>query len=352
MTTLFSDQPPVLAGDVGATKTTLALFSVNTWPAPPLREITYRNSDFSQFDALLHAFLAETGARPEQACFGVAGPVLGRSVKMTNIDWQLNSDALRQDHGIKNVELFNDLVVTAMGAPTLPGKDLMTLNHGLAQPAGTVAVLAPGTGLGEAFIVKSGRQNFPCASEGGHSSFAPVNEDQVELLRHLRRTRQHVSVEDVCSGPAVPQLHDFFLERFPEPDQLRRARAEARDQTPVIIKAALDSLEGRGESCEAALRAVEMFVDILAAETANLSLKVLATGGVYIGGGMPPRILPFFRARRFMKFFCRGVYRELLAEIPIHVILEPKTALLGAASRAIQNHIFDTSEILSNIPTA
>jgi glucokinase len=321
----------VLAGDIGGTKTTLALYDRT---GILLRETTFRNREFSGLEQVLARFLEPENAPPLRACFGIAGPVHANRVRMTNLNWSMDGEQLAEKLGAEQVLLVNDLVATAAGAVALPPESLRTLNPGRPVDGGVIAVLAPGTGLGESFVLNLDGKKHPFPTEGGHSSFAPRNDEQVELLQFLRDKRDHVSVEQVCSGMAIPDLYRFMTTRHAEPTWLRDELAHTEDRTPIIVTAANQALQGK-RSCEPALQALRLFVDILAAEAANLCLKVLALGGVYIGGGMPPRLLSFFEPRRFMDIFCRGVYSTMLAQIPVHIILEPGTALIGARELAL-----------------
>lgn len=316
----------LLAGDIGATKTALALFRLDKGLQNPLAEDTVDNTSGSGFEDIVQTFLDGVDSRPEYACFGVAGPVGNNRVNMTNLDWSLSGDSLQQQLGIRSVILVNDLVATAMGAVHLPSRSLFTLNAGKRDPGGAVAVLAPGTGLGEAFLVKNRDRWLPVPSEGGHSSFAPADSMQRRLLQYMTKRYSHVSTEMVCSGKWLPFLYAFLCEEQGTVNLL----AGLEDPTPIIVEAALEDRARRGEG--AAADTLRLFVNILAAESANLALKVLATGGLYIGGGMPPRILPFLQGTDFMDFFSRGDYADMLAAMPVHVILEPKTALFGAAA--------------------
>ena len=194
-----------------------------------------------------------------------------------------------------------------------------------------IGVIAPGTGLGEAFILRKKEFYLTGASEGGHAGFAPRNHQQVALLDFLLQQEEHISVEKVCSGLGLPRLYDFLATRNHPPENLRRELTEANDRTPILVNAGLKALAS-GDTDHICVQTLQLFVDILAAEAANLALKVLATGGIYFGGGIPPRILPFFTPKHFMNIFAHGVYRQLLADIPVHIILNPKTALIGAAS--------------------
>jgi glucokinase len=324
----------LLAGDIGATKTTLALYDPTEWPSPSLRQQTYRNADVAGFPALLHDFLEKETTPPACACFGVAGPVMANAVHMTNLDWSLDGPALQADLGCHGVFLINDLVATAMGVPLLLPQDLRTINQGSRQQGAAIAVLAPGSGLGEAFLIDRDGRLQPCPSEGGHASFAPRTEEQIDLLAFMRRRYDHISVEMVCSGLAVPELFAFLAERMPVPSWLQEA-LQGTDRTPIIVQAAIQAVQG-GRPCQIAVQTLRLLTDILADEAANLALKTLALDGLYIGGGFAARIEPFIEPARFMKIFCRGTYRQMLARIPVHVIANPHTALQGAAAFAIQ----------------
>jgi glucokinase len=216
----------------------------------------------------------------------------------------------------------------------LEGDDIATLNAGVAVAGGAVGVIAPGTGLGEAFLTWDGAHYRANPSEGGHASFAPNTADEIELLRYLHAKIGHVSCERVCSGLGIPNIYAYVRDRVFERETpaVAAALAAAPDPTPVIVRFALDA----DAPCPICVATVEMFVGILGAEAGNLALKVLATGGIYLGGGIPPRLLAQLRHPRFLAAFReKGRFRELLGAVPIHVILNPKAALLGAASFAL-----------------
>jgi len=324
----------LLAGDLGATKTTLAVYQAAAWPGPPLSQQTFRNRDFAEFDHLLGEFLATGQPVPATICLGVAGPVLANAVRMTNLDWSITAAALQARFGFLRVDLINDLVATAAGIPHLAPEDVHSLNPGEQAEDAALAVLAPGSGLGEAFLVPYRGRSFPCPSEGGHASFAPRNAEQSELLAFMRRRHDHVSVEQVCSGLAIPELLTFVATTQPTPDWLQAELDEAVDRTPVIVRAAIQAVQG-GRPCTIAVHTLNLFLDILADEAANLALKTLALGGLFLGGGLAARLLPLIDAQRFMAVFARGTYREMLSRIPVRVIANPQTALLGAAAYGI-----------------
>ncbi|MGE4558890.1 MAG: glucokinase [Desulfobulbus sp.] len=327
---MAADREILLAGDIGATKTVLALYA--GWPGRPLRQQSFRNADYVDFWPLVEGFLDDGGLRPVIACLGIAGPVTANRVHMTNLNWSIDGEAMRQRFGLRQVHLINDLVATAVGAVHLPETELKVLNRGQAQANAVQAVLAPGSGLGESFLVPCDGSFLPCASEGGHASFAPRNELQSDLLTFMRSKQEHVSVEQVCSGLAVPSLFAFMATRFPVPDWLRDQLQQAVDPTPVILGAGMRALQDDTASCVVASRTLQLFLDILADEAANLVLKTLAFGGLFLGGGLSARLQSCIDPKAFMAVFCRGTYRERLAGVPIRIILNPETALLGAAA--------------------
>jgi glucokinase len=323
----------ILAGDIGGTKTVLALFSAEKGARQPVRATRFVSGEYASFEAIVESFLAGSGATPEVASFGVAGPVIGRQAKITNLPWLIRADAVGEAFGIPTVRLLNDLEAIAIAVPHLAGEDLCTLNVGHPDATGTKAVIAPGTGLGMSFLTWTGERYQAHPTEGGHASFAPATPEQVELLAYLSRRFGHVSYERVCSGGGIPNLYDYLRTSggYEEPDWLRKALSEAVDPTPIVVDAAL---ERRADICVGAL---DMFVRILGGVVGNMALKVLATGGLYLGGGIPPRIVPRLRQPDFLAAIAqKGRFSEMLSHIPVHVILDPKAALHGAAYDALQ----------------
>lgn len=328
--------PLLLAGDTGGTKTTLAIYDCSAWPILPAVQQTLQNRNFKDFPTLIASFLDSTGLQPTLGCFGVAGLVMENRVQLTNLNWSIDASELQSHFGFRQVHLINDLMATALGATYLAEEEFSLLHPGHASHAGTVAVLAPGTGLGEAFALYRDGRYHPAPSEGGHASFAPRTDLQLELLTYMMDRHEHVSVENVCSGIALPDLYDFVCTKIKAPEWLSAELEGAKDRTPPIVKAAVEAKEG-GRPCDTALHTLQLFTDILADEAANLALKTLCHGGLYLGGGLAPRIQPLLDARRFMTVFTRGIYREMLADIPIRIILNPKAALLGAAAYGCEN---------------
>jgi glucokinase len=325
----------LLAGDIGGTKTNLAVFSADDGWRKPLAEAKFPSGQYSSLEAIVQEFLGRSHFQIERASFGVAGPVVAGRATITNLPWVLEENHLKNALDIPQVSLLNDLESIAYGVPYLQEYDLHTLNAGHAVKGGAIAVIAPGTGLGEAFLTWDSTRYHPHTSEGGHADFAPVDELQLELLRYLQLRYKHVSFERVCSGRGLPNLYNFLKESgaYPEPLWLAEQLASAKDPTPVIAENALDP----DHACEICTATLELFVSILGAEAGNMALKVLATGGVYLGGGIPPRILPFLSEGRFLQAFLRkGRLSDVLIPTPVYVILNPQVALLGAAHHGFE----------------
>jgi glucokinase len=323
----------LLAGDIGGTKTDLAVISPHAGPRAPVAKATFHNANYIGLDIIVRSFLEQTHLSVDYACFAVAGPVVGGQAQLTNLKWMLQDYELKETLHLQGLWLLNDLEATANAIPHLVPSDLYTLRTGEAEEKGPIAVIAPGTGLGEAYLTwhESGYQAH--ASEGGHENFAPINLQQLDLLRYLLNRFNHVSYERVCSGLGISTVYDYLQTsgHARENPALASRIMQATDRTPLIIEAALDK-NAPSRLCTLAL---ETFVAILGAEAGNLALKVLATGGVYLGGGIPPRILPLLQSDTFMHAFMnKGRMTNLLAHIPIHVI-KAQAAMLGAASYAL-----------------
>lgn len=325
----------LLAGDIGGTKTNLAVFSPETGPRTPLGEATFSSARYPSLEVLVHEFLAEVSLPVDRASFGVAGPVMGGHATITNLPWVMNETELQVALKLSSVRLLNDLDAIAHGVPFLEPADLHTLNEGEPAAGGAIAVIAPGTGLGEAFLTWDGTRYRAHASEGGHTDFAPTNLFEIELLRYLQGEFEHVSYERICSGLGLPNIYAYLRDSgfADEPAWLAEQLTAADDPTPVIVNAALDD----EQPCALCVATLNAFVSILGAEAGNLALKVLATGGVYLAGGISPRILPALEHERFLEAFRnKGRFSDLLARMPVHVILNPKVALLGAACHGLE----------------
>jgi glucokinase len=318
----------ILAGDIGATKTNLGVYTPEKGPREPIAEETFPSGRHSSLEVLVGEFLAQAQMDVECAVFGVAGPVAGGQATITNLPWVIDEAQLKKKLNLKSVLLFNDLKVVAQGVPLLKPQELYALNKGEPILGGTKAVIAPGTGLGEAFLTWDGLRYRAYASEGGHADFAPTNPLESNLLRSLRDKWGHVSYERICSGMGLPNIYAYLRDSgyAEEPAWLAEQLAAAEDPTAFIVNAAL---ENKAKLCNDSLN---LFCSVLGAEAGNMALKVLATGGVYLGGGIPPRILPALKQKVFMQAFLnKGRLSDLLAKVPVHVILNPKIALIGAA---------------------
>jgi glucokinase len=316
----------LLAGDIGGTKTNLALYDPATGLTPTAQQ-TFKSARYPSLKAVVADFLADVGLPVDRAVFGVAGPVVGGRASATNLPWLIDEAALREALGLEGVRLLNDLEATAYGIPHLSPGDLFPLNDAPAR-SGTKAVIAPGTGLGEAILFYQGGHYHVIPSEGGHADFGPTNLLEIRLLRYLIGKFGHVSYERVASGKGLPNIYAFlkknrYAEETPE---MRKALRKAADPTPIIVQKAM-----AGE-CELSMATLNTFVSVLGAEAGNLALKVVATGGVYLGGGISPKILGKLKDGTFMAAFVnKGRFAELLAQIPVYVIMNERTALLGAA---------------------
>lgn len=319
----------LLAGDIGGTKTNLAIFEPGDKPKAEI-QTSFKSIDYPSLESIVQKFLTDTGATVTKAVFGVAGPVVNGQSKITNLPWVMSEVTLSKTLNLPVVKLLNDLEATAYAVPHLPPADLAVLNSEQmdANLGGNKAVIAPGTGLGEAILFSHNNHFHVLASEGGHTDFAPKNPVEIELLRYLQTKFDHVSYERVCSGSGIPNIYaslknSQFAKENPE---IVKAINQATDATPVIIHAALT---GTCKLCQATL---DTFVSILGNEAGNLALKVMATSGIYLGGGIPPKILPKLQDSTFVTAFTnKGRFTEMLARIPIYVILNDKTALMGAA---------------------
>jgi glucokinase len=326
----------ILAGDVGGTKTRLGIYTAERGPRRPLYEAQYQNAGYKDFESVVVAFFAcATGEglsrRDLSACIGVAGPVADGQSQMINLPWIIGEKRLRDVFDLTEVSVINDLEAVANAVLFLEPADLMTLNAGKPDPRGNIAVIAPGTGLGEAFSVWDGTRHRAYASEGGHAGFAPGDALQTAMLHTLQEQGRHVSWESVCSGLGMPRIYEFLRDHVSgeEPGWLAEKLNQAQDRTPVILAAAMD----QDHPCELCIRTVDLFTAMLGAEAGNLALKVMATGGVYLAGGIPRRILPFLRKGLFMEAFRhKGRMSGLVSRMPVHVILEPADALIGAAA--------------------
>jgi glucokinase len=325
----------LLVGDVGGTKTDLAVYSRHGGPHSPITQAVVHSADYPSLRALATEFLLKVKMPVERACFDVAGPVIEGSAKVTNLPWVMDEVSLAKDLNLKSVRLVNDLEAVARAIPILRPEDVRTLNEGRPILGGAIGVVAPGTGLGESFLTWDGSKYVPHSSEGGHSDFAPTDERQIGLLKYLLERFDHVGVERVCSGIGIPNIYEYLreIEQIPEHPEVARLIASAKDPTPIITNAALDPSHP-SKLCEAT---IEVFISILASETANLAIKVFATGGIYLAGGIPLHILNLLERPAFMECFKRkGRFAQLMERTPVHVILN-HAALVGSAAYGLES---------------
>ena len=320
-----------LAGDIGGTKTRLAIIEVIGRQVRIEREANYPSRNYPIFEELLGDFLSDADI-PRHAAFGIAGPVQGRAVQTTNLPWHIDADALQQQFGLAHCTLLNDLEATAYGLPALGADDLLTLQAGAPDACGNAAVIAAGTGLGEAGLFWDGQRHHPFATEGGHASFSPSDELEIALLRYLEQWHRHVSWERVVSGMGLLSLHEFLRSyRHATAPQWLNEEMRSGDAAAAITDAALS---GRDEIC---VETLDWFVRLYGAEAGNLALKVMSRGGLYLGGGIAPKILPLLQGATFLEAFLnKGRMRPLLEAMPVKVILNDRAALFGAALRAAQ----------------
>ena len=328
----------ILAGDIGGTKCALALF-----PGDNLRtaavEKTFRSKDFPGLEDVVREFLVSAAdevaaGQVQQACFGIAGPIINERCQTPNLPWTITAQGLRTVSGTANVTLINDLEATAHGVFLLRPDEFVTLNEGAPPPYGNAALIAAGTGLGEATLHWGGGKYSPVASEGGHADFAPRNEIEIELLSYLIKRFGHVSYERVLSGPGLFNIYSFLRDAgYGKEESWLSDRLRQSDPSAVVSEA---GLAGESDLC---VRALEMFVSIYGAEAGNLALKAMAVAGIYVGGGIAPKIIEKLRSGTFTRAFTdKSRLSALLEKVPVRVITNPKTALYGAGRAAALMH--------------
>ena len=323
----------IIAGDIGGTKTNLGIF-VKGAKRPLLKILeTYPSAQYRNIESILARFFKEHPAPVKYACLGIAGPVHHGRCRVTNLPWEVRASNLKTRFKFKGVTLINDLTATAFAITYLKKDELYELKKGVAQRDGSLALIAPGTGLGESIIVFEKGKYIPLPSEGGHVDFAPNNEKEVGLWRYLKKKYRHVSLERILTGQGLSDIHSFLLSSTPVREHGKFLKMMTNEADPAMI-ISREALTGNVKSCKTAL---DMFVSILGGATGNLALTGMATGGVYLGGGIPPKILPKLKDGSFLKSFTdKGRFKGLLEKMPIYVILNDKAALLGAAVRAFE----------------
>jgi glucokinase len=320
----------MLAADIGGTKSRLAIVELTDARPVITLEQTYASADYDSLSEIIQTFLQTANESPTLAGWSVAGPVNQRSCKITNLPWQIDADLLEQELKLSRSIILNDIEASAWGLSALSSDQIITLQPGVSPQPGNRAIIAAGTGLGEAGIYWDGTNLRPFATEGGHSDFAPTTPEQFELSQYLQKKLSHSTWEDVLSGPGLINIFNFFLDQSGDdtPGWFLKAETDREDLAAAIFSQA----DANQDSI--AVAALEMFVQLYAAEAGNLALKYLARDGLYIGGGIAPKILTWLQRPEFLQEFCaKGKMSELMKSIPVHVVMDERVALYGLALR-------------------
>ncbi len=320
----------ILAGDIGGTKTNLALYVVErSTHVTLLRESSFANKQYEGLEAVIREFLQSGHEHVSAAAFGIAGPVLDGVVLATNLPWKVETDRIASVLGCSRIRLMNDLETTAYGSLFLPPHEIQVLHEGKTR-YGHRVVIAAGTGLGHAFLIWDGARYWPVATEGGHTDFAPRTEKEVELLRFLKRSYTHISYERVLSGPGLVNIFEFLDQHLHQPvAPVVRQRLVNENVAAVVGQAGVEDL------CPTCVEAVDIFLSIYGAQAGNLALAIMGLGGVYIGGGIIVKMLAKVTSGAFMNgYLAKGRYAQFMADIPVRIILNAKTSQFGAAHAA------------------
>lgn len=329
----------VLAGDIGGTKTNLALYDwdlgrgaglptdMKLTPPAPIATERFSSQEAAGLEDIANKFCSKHGVRPEVACFGVAGPVVNRHVKAPNIPWEVDAATLQKSINVREVALLNDLESAAYGVCCLQPHQLKTLQKGNNNSSASIAVIAAGTGLGEGMLVTIGGRRHALASEGGHCDFAPADEEQFGLLKFILEGHAHASYERILAGPGIVRCYEYTARTARAiPADVKKRLEEAKDRAAVVTALAL-------EGDAVAARSLQLFARVYGAEAGNMALRNLCYGGLFVAGGIAPKILPFLTDGNFMNaFLAKGRMARLMPEFPVHVVLEEQTPLLGAAA--------------------
>ncbi len=330
----MTDKVHVLSGDIGGTKTRLAIYTITDLALETLAEDEYPSQQYASLNTIIENFLKAHELAVDVAGFGIAGPVRNNAVDATNLPWFISASNIAERFKLDQVALINDLEANAWGIRSLQQQDFYILNTGNPDITGNAAIIAAGTGLGEAGLCYNGEDYRPFATEGGHADFSPCSELEVELLRYLLERYRHASWERVLSGPGLVTLHEFlcYYRRQEIPSTLQQAMRDG-DPAAAISQAAL-----AGED-EISREALELFAHLYGVEAGNLALKIMSTGGLYIGGGIAPKIIDVLKDGAFMTAFsAKGRMQSLLENMPVRVIMNDRTALYGAAIYALLQH--------------
>lgn len=313
----------ILAGDVGGTKTLLMLKD----GPDVVAEERYASKDYGGLEHIIRNFLGRTNAKVDRAAIGVAGPVQENRSRATNLPWDIDGDRIAGELGIPRVRLLNDFATVGFGLEALGPEDVVSLNEGKADPQAPIAILGAGTGLGEGFLVRCDGRRVFVASEGGHVDFAPRNDREIGFLRFMLRLHKRVSVERAISGPGIANLYLYMIDAGRRPsDDVAREIVAGGDMAAIV------SRHAQARDCAVCVDTMDMFLNLYGAEAGNLALKVLAAGGVYVAGGIAPKIIDLMRTGPFMAAYgAKGRLSDVVRTFPVRVVMNPKVGLLGAA---------------------
>ncbi len=326
-----------LVADIGGTKSELAVYTQNQDPRSYLLKERFVTGEYDSLEGLIAYFLLEHELKIEAAALAIAGPVINGRVTLfsSNLPWEVDETLLREKLQIPEIEIINDLKAVAGAIPHLKEEDLYSINRGEERAHETLAVIAPGTGLGEAFLIWDGAGYKPCISEGAHVNFGPRTDLEIGLLNHMKKRQNHVTYESVCSGLGIQSIYEYLVTTSvkKEESSILNELGAAEDLTRAIINMAGQ----KGATGGIAVEVLQLFASILGAEAGNLVLKTMATGGLFLAGGIPPRIIPYLNSQAFLdSFFDKGVMAEMMPDVPIHIITNSDTAIIGAAA-----HLFN-----------
>jgi glucokinase len=321
----------ILAGDIGGTKTNLALYEKGTSRPEEVLLESFPSENSACLEDILEEFMKERKTDISAACFGIAGPVTKGRVKTTNLPWEISEEAISERFKWEKVSLINDLTATALAIPLLRSDELEEINPGTPMEEEPIGLLAPGTGLGISLVVRKGGQFTPLASEGGHADFAPLNRRQYNLFEFFSQMYGHVSIERIVSGPGIFDIYRWLRSEDPAREAHRVSEALKEEDPPKVIT---DAAINHGDPLS--VEALEMFVSIFGACAGNLALTGFTRGGVFLGGGITPKVLPAIKNGPFVESYCaKGRFEEALKAIPVWAVLNDHAALLGAANYAL-----------------
>jgi len=322
-----------LVADIGGTKSELAVYAQKNDIRNYVLKERFLSAQYESLESLIMQFLQNHSLEINAGVLALAGPVInGKITKFSsNLPWEVDETSLREKLQIPKIKLINDLKAVAGAIPHLRKEDLYTINKGVEKVHETLAVIAPGTGLGEAFLIWDGVEYQSCISEGAHVNFGPRTDLEIGLLKHMKKNQDHVTYESVCSGLGIPSIYKYLISQYAkeEPGEISSELSDSEDLTRTIIEMAGQ----KGSSGGVVEKVLKVFASILGAEAGNLVLKTMAAGGLFLAGGIPPRIVPYLDSRGFLdSFFDKGVMAEMMPDVPIHIITNPDTAILGAAA--------------------